>query len=65
MDGEVVHRIRTIGLKFEDLKDKQSIYAVAGGTSKKEAIKAYLNIAPKNTTLITDEAVAKFLVSDE
>ncbi|OJF04539.1 hypothetical protein BLM41_24675, partial [Salmonella enterica subsp. enterica serovar Typhimurium] len=51
--GEVVHRVKTIGLQLEDLTTKTNIFAVAGGTSKAEAIKAYLEIAPKNTILIT------------
>ena len=59
--GEVVHRVKTIGLQLEDLKSKSHIYAVAGGESKGEAIKAYLEIAPKNTVLITDESAAQMI----
>lgn len=61
-NGEVVHRINTVGIHLEDLKDKKRVFAVAGGSSKQEAILAYLNIAPKNTVFITDESVAKFLL---
>lgn len=63
--GEVVHRVKTIGLQLEDLGTKTNIFAVAGGTSKGEAIKAYLEIAPKNTTLITDEAAASAILNLE
>ena len=54
--GNVVYKVKTIGLQLEDLETKDFIFAVAGGQSKGEAIKAYLSIAPKNTVLITDEA---------
>lgn len=60
--GKIVHKVKTIGLQMEDLESKQYIYAVAGGASKGEAIKAYLSIAPKNTILITDEGAAKTIV---
>ena len=57
--GQIVHKVKTIGLQLEDLENKDFIFAVAGGQSKGEAIKAYLSIAPENTVLITDEAAAK------
>ena len=56
--GNVVYKVKTIGLQLEDLETKDFIF-VAGGQSKGEAIKAYLSIAPKNTVLITDEAKKK------
>ncbi len=61
-NGEIVHRVRTVGLKLEDLANISHIYAVAGGTSKAKAIKAYMKIAPENTVLVTDEAAAKVLL---
>lgn len=64
-EGEIVHKVKTIGLQMEDLKSKQYIFAVAGGASKGEAIKAYLSIAPKNTILITDEGAAKNIVQSQ
>ncbi|MFP6334087.1 sugar-binding domain-containing protein, partial [Bacillus subtilis] len=57
--------VKTIGLQLEDLTTKTNIFAVAGGTSKAEAIKAYLEIAPKNTILITDEGAAKAIINLE
>ena len=63
--GHVVQKVKTIGLQLEDLESKEFIYAVAGGMSKGEAIKAYLSIAPKNTILITDEATAKVILNKE
>lgn len=59
--GNIVYKVRTIGLQLEDIEGKQTI-AVAGGKSKAEAIKAYLKFAPKQTILITDEAVAQQLL---
>ena len=61
-DGNIVHKVDTIGLQLEDLKDKETIFAVAGGDGKKEAVKAYLKLAPKNTILFIDEAVAEYLL---
>lgn len=56
-NGCIVHKVQTVGLQLEDLKNIPHIFAVAGGASKAKAIKAYMKIAPKNTVLITDEAV--------
>ncbi|WAA09903.1 sugar-binding transcriptional regulator [Fervidibacillus albus] len=61
-NGEVVHKVQTIGLQLEDLDKIDTIYAVAGGESKAKAIKAYMKIAPKNTILVTDEAVSKLIL---
>jgi len=61
-NGEIVHRVQTVGLKLEDLSHISHIYAVAGGTTKAKAIKAYMKIAPKNTVLVTDEAAARQLL---
>ena len=60
--GQIVHKVKTIGLQLENLENKEFIFAVAGGQSKGEAIKAYLSIAPENTVLITDEAAAKIIL---
>ena len=61
-EGNIVHKVKTIGLQLEDLENKESIFAVAGGDSKKEAVKAYLKLAPQNTILFIDEAVAQHLL---
>ena len=62
--GQIVHKVKTIGLQLEDLVSKKFIFAVAGGKSKGEAIKAYLSIAPKNTVLITDEGAASIIANN-
>ncbi|AVQ34354.1 hypothetical protein C7J88_09335 [Staphylococcus muscae] len=62
--GEIIHKVKTIGLQLEEVQSKEHIFAVAGGNSKGNAIKAYLEIAPKNTILVTDEAAAKIITQD-
>ena len=60
-----MHKVKIIGLQLEDLESKEFIFAVAGGKSKGQAIKAYLSIAPDNTVLITDEEAAKVILNKE
>ncbi|MFL6560211.1 MAG: sugar-binding transcriptional regulator [Bacillus sp. (in: firmicutes)] len=60
--GEIVHKVLTIGLQLEDLVHIPNVIAVAGGGSKAKAIKAYLKQAPTSTILITDEGVARTLL---
>jgi central glycolytic genes regulator len=60
--GEIVHKVLTIGLQLEDLANIPNVIAVAGGSSKAKAIKAYLKKAPASTVLITDEGAAKKLL---
>ncbi|MFP5112692.1 sugar-binding transcriptional regulator [Bacillaceae bacterium C204] len=60
--GEIVHKVLTIGLQLEDLVGIPNVIAVAGGTSKAKAIKAYLKQAPASTILITDEGAARKLL---
>lgn len=61
-DGEIVHKVQTIGLHLKDLPKIPHIYAVAGGETKVKAIKAYMKIAPKNTVLVTDEYTTKLIL---
>ena len=61
--GNVVHKVKTIGLQLED-ESKDFIFAVAGGQSKGEAIKL-ISIAPDNTVLITDETARKLFYSNK
>ena len=63
--GEVVHKVLTIGLQLEDLARMNHVIAVAGGTSKSKAIRAYLKQAPQSTILITDEGAAEQLLQGE
>lgn len=57
--GEVVHRIRTVGIQLEQLQRVPQILAIAGGASKANAILAYLASAPRQTVLVTDEGAAE------
>ncbi|MGV2448399.1 UNVERIFIED_CONTAM: hypothetical protein FO527_30985, partial [Bacillus sp. ATCC 13368] len=52
--GEVIHKVHSVGIQLEDLDSIPNIIAVAGGSSKADAIEAYFK-KPRNTVLITDE----------
>jgi central glycolytic genes regulator len=60
--GEVVHKALTVGLQLSDLDNIPNVIAVAGGSSKVKAIRAYLQKAPSQTILITDEGAAQGLL---
>lgn len=62
-DGQIVHKVRTIGIHLDDLA-QANVITVAGGISKLEAISAFLK-QKKSDVLITDEAVAKQLILKE
>lgn len=57
-DGNVVHKVSTIGLQLDDLPAVKHIIAVAGGKSKAKAITSYMKNAPTSTILVTDEGAA-------
>ncbi len=61
--GEIVHRIRTVGIQMEQLREVPLVFAVAGGASKAEALLSYLASAPSQTILITDEGAAENMLS--
>ncbi len=58
-EGEIVHRIRTIGIQLEQVQRCKKIVAVAAGKQKVNAMLSYFKVAPKQTIFITDEAAAK------
>ncbi|MCD7035716.1 hypothetical protein LRR81_15840 [Metabacillus sp. GX 13764] len=62
-DGEVIHKVQTVGIQLEDLGSTPHVIAVAGGASKAKAIKAYMKQA-LDTVLVTDEGAAKELLRD-
>ncbi|GAA3733714.1 sugar-binding transcriptional regulator [Salinicoccus jeotgali] len=64
-EGDIVRKVKTIGIQLEDLASKKAIFAVAGGSSKKEAVRAYMKVAPKNTILFIDEAIGEFLLKND
>ncbi|UOQ87565.1 sugar-binding domain-containing protein [Gracilibacillus salinarum] len=59
--GEVVYKVRTVGMQLEELEKAQYVVAVAGGTSKAKAIQSYFKQG-KSNVLITDEAAAQELL---
>ncbi|WP_163526817.1 sugar-binding transcriptional regulator [Halobacillus ihumii] len=59
--GEIVHKVRTVGLQLEDLSSADDVIAVAGGKSKAQAIASYFQPGQSNI-LITDEGAASELV---
>ncbi|MBO8156845.1 MAG: hypothetical protein H0Z32_10320 [Bacillaceae bacterium] len=60
-EGNMVHKVRTVGLQVEDLKRAKRVIAVAGGRSKADAIRSYFNQGLSHA-LITDEAAAMELL---
>lgn len=57
--GKIVHKINTIGIQLEDLKEIPYIIAVAGGKSKAGAISAVLSHDDNQKILVTDEGAAR------
>ncbi|MBM7579982.1 sugar-binding transcriptional regulator [Jeotgalibacillus terrae] len=63
VEGNIVHKVKTIGLQLKDLSNVPNVFAVAGGHSKAQAIRAYFKGAPQtSSTLITDEGAARELL---
>jgi len=61
--GEVIHKVKTVGIQLEDLSTMQSVITIAGGKSKGKAIHSYFQQG-KSDVLITDEAAAKEILRD-
>ncbi|TDQ36989.1 sugar-binding transcriptional regulator [Aureibacillus halotolerans] len=59
--GQIIHKVKTIGLQLEDLHTVGAIIAVAGGASKANAIRACMK-EQKRSYLITDEGAAKAFI---
>ncbi|RST61739.1 hypothetical protein D5F11_002380 [Siminovitchia terrae] len=64
-EGNVVHKVSTIGLQLEDLPHAKHVIAVAGGKSKATAIRSYMKNAPESTILVTDEGAAMEILKGE
>jgi len=60
-DGDVVHKMHTVGLRLEDIQQTETVIAVAGGRSKGEAIAAIMRFGHEDI-LVTDEAAAKVIL---
>lgn len=62
-DGQVVHKMHTVGLRLEDIQQTETVIAVAGGRSKGEAIRAIMKFGHEDI-LVTDEAAAKIVLAE-
>ncbi|WP_139492687.1 sugar-binding transcriptional regulator [Brevibacillus dissolubilis] len=61
--GEIVHRMPTIGLQLDDVKKADVVFSIAGGTSKAKAIISFAKQTCQNV-LITDEGAARAILSE-
>lgn len=61
-EGQIVYRVSRIGLQLEDAQKFNHVVAIASGHDKADAIQAYMNFAPKQTVLITDEGAANVIL---
>jgi len=62
-DGQVVHKMPTLGLRLEDIQQTETVIAVAGGASKGRAIAAVLRFGHEDV-LVTDEAAARVILDE-
>jgi central glycolytic genes regulator len=62
-EGKIIHKVQTVGIQIDDIAEMSNVMAVAGGTSKAKAIKAYLKQS-LDSVLITDEGAANELIRD-
>jgi central glycolytic genes regulator len=62
-EGNIVHKVQTVGIQLEDIDEAPNVIAVAGGASKAKAINAYMKQA-LDSVLITDEGAANELIRD-
>lgn len=60
--GELVHKMKTVGLRLEDIAQTEMLIAVAGGESKAEAIAAIMRTGYDHA-LITDEGAARAIIA--
>ncbi|MGM7723759.1 sugar-binding transcriptional regulator [uncultured Metabacillus sp.] len=62
-EGEIVHKVQTVGIQLDDVGEVPDVIAVAGGASKAKAIKAYMKQG-LDSVLVTDEGAANELIRD-
>lgn len=63
--GRIIHRLSRFGLQIEDVAAIPYAIAIAGGSSKANAIEAYSHIAPEHTWLVTDEGAANSILKGD
>lgn len=61
-EGNVIHKMLTLGLRLEDIMDTGTVIGVVGGKSKAKAIHAVLQFGHEDI-LVTDEAAAMEIVA--
>lgn len=62
-DGEVIHKLPSIGINLDQVKNAKVIIAVAAGKNKVEAIKGYFKHSMPRTYFITDEQTANEILN--
>ncbi|MBF0780846.1 MULTISPECIES: sugar-binding transcriptional regulator [unclassified Granulicatella] len=62
--GRIVHRLARIGLGLEDLYHLPCEVLVVGGAKKAKALTAYMKLAPQQTILVVDEALANSILKE-
>ncbi len=60
--GNVVHKIATVGLRLEDIQNKEVVIGVAGGKSKAEAICSILRYGHDDVIVLDEAAALEILV---
>ncbi|OPA76305.1 hypothetical protein BVG16_19120 [Paenibacillus selenitireducens] len=60
-NGNVVHKMLSLGLRLEEIQQMQVVIAIAGGASKGEAVHSVLKFG-RETVLIIDEGAANVIV---
>lgn len=61
-NGDIIHKVLTIGLQLDDLENIPDVIAIAGGKSKANAIEAYMKQRPSQV-LVTDEGAARAILT--
>ncbi|MFD1038821.1 sugar-binding transcriptional regulator [Virgibacillus byunsanensis] len=62
-NGDVVHKVRTIGIHLDDLASIGCVVTIAGGGTKGKAISSYFRQG-KSNVLITDEVAAEQILRE-
>lgn len=63
INGEIIHRVNTVGVQLEEIANVPHLISIAGGKSKAKAIEAFFRFRSSGI-LITDEGAAKQLLRD-
>lgn len=64
-NGKIIHRLTRVGLTLEDLNSLPCEILIVGGAQKKQALIAYMKLAPQQTIIVVDEALAYSILKEE